>query len=96
MKGKHCLNSLIAHIDKIISGQSIPSSEYANCDEEYQELLGLAQLLAKAEYTSEKQNGKPLSEISKRGELADDDLDMVAGGLNANGLFEEKDKRNGK
>ncbi len=67
-------------VDKIVSGRRLKPSEYEQHDKEDQELLSLAQVLA--EGVSAVQND----------ELADDELDMVAGGVNPNALPNKKDK----
>lgn len=76
MKEKH-LESFLAAVDKIVSGERLRPSEYKDWDEEDKELLFLA---------------KTLAEIppNRNDELADDDLDMVAGGVNPNGIFDKK------
>ena len=79
MKEKH-LESFLAAVDKILSGEPVNSSEYKDWDEESKELLFLAKTLAE-------------SPPNINDELADDDLDMVAGGVNPNGIFERKDKK---
>ncbi|WP_347489119.1 hypothetical protein ABDB91_18150 [Desulfoscipio sp. XC116] len=96
MCDKHSLESFIADIDKIVSGESGSSSEYEGCDEEYKELLFLAQMLAKADYTPENRERinrikKMLSAIPENGEIEDDELDMVAGGVNLNDILDKKD-----
>ena len=90
---EHELESFVSDIDKIISGESIVPSD----DKEYKELLRLAHLLAKTEFNPPSPNlKKKIWEIiGKKGELEDDDLDMVAGGLNANAILDEKNKKNG-
>ncbi len=93
MNEKHDLDSFVSDIDKTISGESIVSSD----DKEYKELLRLAHLLVKADFNPPSPNlKKKIWEIiCKKDELEDDDLDMVAGGLNANAILDEKNKRNG-
>lgn len=90
-----CLDVFLADIEKIISGESISSTEYGPYDAEHQELLFLAQLLTKADYTPETGVGKKRlwSNIYKKGELEDDDLDLVAGGVNLDELFDEINKK---
>lgn len=92
MNEKHDLDSFVLDIDKIISGESIVSD-----DKEYKELLRLAHLLVKADFNPPSPNlKKKIWEIiTKKGELEDDDLDMVAGGLNLSHIIDEKDKKNG-
>ncbi|MFZ7101731.1 MAG: hypothetical protein ACOWWO_03605 [Peptococcaceae bacterium] len=89
MNEKNCLQEFLADIDKIISGEPVSAAEGEQDNLEYQELLSLAKLLVKADYTPGKNQEQSC-------ELADDDLDMVAGGLNLNGLLTEKDKKYGK
>ncbi len=79
MKEKH-LASFLAAVDKIVSGERLRPSEYKAWDEEAKELLFLAQALAE-------------SPPNIDNELADDDLDRVAGGVNPNGICEKKDKK---
>lgn len=84
MNEKYNLEVFNLDIDRIASGESIVLSEYQDCDAEYKELLQIAQLLAQADYSRESQRGadKLLTRLMKKGELGDDDLDLVAGGLN--------------
>lgn len=93
MHEKHDLESFVSDIDKVISGESMVSSD----DKEYKELLRLAHLLAKTEFNPSSPNMKKKiwETMSKTGELEDDDLDMVAGGLNLTHITDEKDKKNG-
>lgn len=96
MSDKYSLKSFITDIDKIVFGElNIPSE----CDdEEYKELLFLAQVLAKADYTLESQDRiKKIKEISTRenDEMEDDELDMVAGGVDLNALLGERGKKDG-
>lgn len=79
MMEKH-LASFMAAVDKIAAGERVRPSEYKDWDEEAKELLFLAQVLAE-------------SPPNINDELADDDLDMVAGGVNPNGIFKKKDKK---
>lgn len=92
MNEKHDLDSFVSDIDKIVSGESIVSE-----DKEYDQLLKLAQFLAKADFypPSSEMMKKAWENIRKKGELEDDDLDMVAGGLNLNHIIDEQDKKNG-
>jgi hypothetical protein len=92
MNEKQDLDSFVSDIDKIISGESIVLE-----DKEYDELLKLAQFLAKADFhpPSPSMKKKIWEIMSKKGELEDDDLDMVAGGLNLNHIIDEKDKKKG-
>lgn len=92
MNEKICLTSFVADIDKIISGQPITPAAYKDCHEEYRELLALAELLAAADYTAECQGAK--SKVAKivhsSDELEDEQLDMVAGGVNPDAIFDEQ------
>lgn len=98
MNAKHSLESFISDIDKILSGESIIPCECDDLDEEYRELLLLAQLLVKADYTItnkdrvEKVVKRIISNASKDGELLDDELDLVAGGVNLSEMLDEKNK----
>lgn len=95
MNEKHDLDSFVLDIDKAISGESIVSSD----NKEYKELLRLAHLLVKVDFNPNPpfpdMKKKTWEIIAKKGELEDDDLDMVAGGLNLNPSIDEKDKKNG-
>lgn len=84
MNNKYSLEAFNLDIDRIASGESSVLSEYEDCDAEYKELLQTAQLLAQADYSKESQMGadKLLARLMKKGELEDDELDLVAGGLN--------------
>ncbi|KUG02626.1 hypothetical protein ASZ90_019994 [hydrocarbon metagenome] len=95
MTEKNRLESFIVDIDKIISGELVTAGEHTSGDEEYQELLSLAQLLTQANNATENPGLKERiwSNIQKNGELEDNDLDMVAGGLNLNAVLEEKNKK---
>lgn len=100
MNKKHSLDSFISDIDKIVLyGGSITQSDGEGCDEEYKELLSLAQLLAKVDYTTKSQGwmekvmAKIISNAREDNELEDDELDMVAGGLNLNEMLDEKKKK---
>jgi len=95
MSDKHYLESFISDIDKIVSGESIISSECDDSDEEYKELLFLAQVLAKADYAPESQGWtekmkKMIANTRENGEMEDDELDMVAGGVNINDILGKK------
>jgi hypothetical protein len=74
------LKSFLASVDKIVSGQPLKPSEYEQYDKDDQELLCLAQLLADGSWA--RQND----------ELADDELDLVAGGANSNTIFTKDNK----
>ncbi|MTI81350.1 MAG: hypothetical protein FH758_10800 [Firmicutes bacterium] len=95
MTEKSCLESFVSDIDKIITGEPITSAAYEHCEEEYQELLALAQLLAKADYTTESKSAsdKVAAKINSSSELEDDELDLVAGGVNLNSMEDEKGKK---
>ncbi|MDD4238890.1 MAG: hypothetical protein PHT62_10125 [Desulfotomaculaceae bacterium] len=97
MNKKHFLDSFISDIDKIVlHGGKITQSECGNCDEEYKEALSLAQLLVKVDYTTKSQGrmekimAEMISNARKNDELEDSELDMVAGGLNLNGILDDK------
>lgn len=79
MKDKQ-LASFMAAVDKIVAGERVSPSAYQDWDEEAKELLFLAKVLA--------ESCPPVNE-----QLSDDDLDMVAGGVNPYELFEKKDKK---
>lgn len=87
-----------ADIDKILSGELVISPEDRHSDEEYKELLILAQLLAKADFFSEIEGRKEKiwASIQKSDELDDEELDMVAGGLNFNEQFDDQDNKKNK
>ncbi|MGI6647517.1 MAG: hypothetical protein ACOX5W_00230 [Bacillota bacterium] len=89
------LEAFISDLDKIIFGEPIDPSEYEQYDTEHKELLYLAQLLAQADYTPETRGARERlwSKMHKNGELEDDDLDLVAGGVNLHELFEKIIKR---
>lgn len=91
---KNGLEAFMAYIDKIISGELIVPSKYDPSDEESKELLSLAQLLAKVDYSTETRGGmeRIWAKIHKKGELEDDELDMVAGGVNLNAILGQEDK----
>lgn len=91
-----CLESFLADIDKIISGETTIPSAYEHCAEEYNELIALAQLLTKADYATEDGRQRVWQNINKNrtGEIDDEDLDMVAGGVNLQ-ILDEKNKKNG-
>lgn len=84
MHDNYNLEAFILDIDRIASGELIVQTEYEQCDAEYKELLQVAHLLAQVDYSRESQRGaeKLLARIRKKGELEDDDLDLVAGGTN--------------
>lgn len=91
---KHGLEAFISDIDKIISGESIIPSACKQGEEEYKELLGLAEILSKADYTNQNTMEKIWANICRKDELPDDELDMVAGGVNPNAMLDGKDKKN--
>lgn len=99
MRGKTSLKLFISDIEKIISGDINISSEYQHCDKEYKEVLFLAQLLAKADYTQKSQDQmektmrKLINNIHSIDELEDDELDMVAAGVNLKEILLEAKKR---
>jgi replicative DNA helicase len=97
MSEKHSLASFISDLDKIVSRESIIPSEREDCAQEEKELLFLAQILVKADYATESSGRikKMISHIRENGELEDDDLDLVAGGLNLNASDIEKGKKDG-
>lgn len=97
MNKKHSLKSFISDIDKIaLYGEAIIPAECEDCDKEYRELLLLAQLLAKADYTTKSQGrmenmmAKIISNAREDDQLENDELDMVAGGLNLNEALDKK------
>lgn len=100
MNKKHSLKSFISDIDKIaLHGETINPAECEDYDKEHKELLLLAQLLAKADYTT-KSPGRMEDMLAKiiwnaRDDdlLEDDELDMVAGGVKINGMLDEKNKK---
>ncbi|MTI83400.1 MAG: hypothetical protein FH756_05715 [Firmicutes bacterium] len=96
MSEKHSLESFISDIEKIVSGDTINPPDYEHCDEEYKDLLSIAQMLTNADYSTKSQRllEKIISRDMENGEV-DDDLDMVAGGLNLNDMSGEKGKKNG-
>lgn len=97
MMGKNRIESFIANIDKILSGDLVIPAEYMCSDEEEKQLLFLAQLLARADYAGPKHSSMEelWSSIQRGGQLEDDELDMVAGGLNENAILDEKNKKDG-
>ncbi|NLB51706.1 MAG: hypothetical protein GX808_02055 [Syntrophomonadaceae bacterium] len=96
MLEKLCLESFVADIDKIISGELTVASQCEQYGEEYHELIHLAQLLTKTDYATEEGRQRVWNKILKKqtGEIEDEDLDMVAGGLNLQ-VLDEKNKKNG-
>lgn len=74
------LKSFLAAVDKIVSGQPVKPSEYEQFDKDDKELLFLAQMLADESSTIQKD------------ELEDDELDMVAGGVNRNVISDQNNK----
>ncbi|GAB6181629.1 hypothetical protein JCM14036_29480 [Desulfotomaculum defluvii] len=97
MNDKNSLESFISDIDKIVFGESNVLFECEHGDVEYKELLFLAQVLVKADYSQESQGlvKKVISKMQKNGEMEDDELDMVAGGININIISDEKGKKAG-
>jgi len=95
MNERYSPDSFIADIDKIISGESIIMSECEDGNEEDKELLLLAQILAQADYAPESQSRseKMFANIRENGEMQDDDLDMVAGGINMNDILGARGKK---
>lgn len=99
MRGKNSLKLFISDIEKVISGEISISSEYQHCDEEYKELLFLAQLLAKVDYPLKSEDlmeatiKKVTDNIHDLDELKDDELDRVAAGVNLNEILLEDKKR---
>lgn len=96
MMEKHCLEMFIADIDKIVSGESVISSACAHGGKEYRELLGLAERLARADYTGRSRMEKIWADLCKIDELQDDELDMVAGGVSPDAVRGETDKKNNR
>ncbi|HBW37650.1 hypothetical protein [Desulfosporosinus sp. BICA1-9] len=99
MREKNSLKLFISDIEKIISGEITISSEYQHWDEEYKELLFLAQLLAKADYNQKSQDQmetmlkKVIYNIHDVDELDDDELDLVAAGVDLNIIALENKKK---
>ncbi|SHH18265.1 hypothetical protein SAMN02746098_00382 [Desulfosporosinus lacus DSM 15449] len=99
MIGKNSLELFNLDIEKIISGEIIVSSECQDGDEEYKELLLLAQLLAKADYAQKGQDRakkileKAVPSSHVYDELEDDELDMVAAGVNLDLMSVEYEKK---
>jgi hypothetical protein len=92
MNKKRSLASLISDIDKIVLyGKTLIFNEGEDCDKEDKEILLLAQLLAKADYSIKSPNftEKIFSNARRDDELIDDELDMVAGGLNTNEILDD-------
>lgn len=96
MMEKHCRGSFFEDIDKILAGELDIPAEYKGSSEEDQELLYLAQVLARVEYAAPNSNGmeRLRSQLNNNGRLEDDELDMVAGGLQLDAL-DERNKKNG-
>jgi hypothetical protein len=92
---EHDLNAFMLDIDKIFAGEPVVVSAGAGQDQEYQELLMLAQLLAAADFSSEdpEREERIWSKLHQDGRLADDELDLVAGGLNLDALLAEEEKK---
>lgn len=97
MNEKECLGKFMADIDRIITGEQITLAEYEHYDAEHKELLSLARLLVRVDYAKENRGAKERiwSKLYNSTELADIDLDMVAGGVNLNGVEERLNKKNG-
>lgn len=91
-----CLELFLADIDRIVSGEATIPSTDEHCGEEYNELIALAQLLTKADYATEDGRQRIWQNINKNqaGEIDDEDLDMVAGGVNLQ-ILDEINKKNG-
>jgi hypothetical protein len=89
---EHDPNAFMLDIDKILAGEPVVVSEQ---DQEYQELLALAQLLAAADFSSEdpEQEERIWSKLHQDGGLADDELDLVAGGLSLDALLDNEEKK---
>lgn len=97
MNDKNSLESFVSDIDKIVFGELSVQFERDDCDDEYKELLFLAQMLVQADYSQESQGlvKKVISKVQKNDEMADDELDMVAGGVNMNKMTDEEGKKGG-
>ncbi len=95
MVEKDKMESFTLDIDQIISGKLVISSDSEHHDEAYKELLLLAQLLTKADFSAEppERLKKLWADCIKEAELADDELDMVAGGVNPNAVPDHKDEK---
>ncbi|HHV71392.1 MAG TPA: hypothetical protein GXX38_02120 [Clostridia bacterium] len=95
MSEKDWMELFDKELDKIIAGEPIIPSEYDSFNEKCKELLVLARLLAKVDYTTENRAGmgRIWSRIRLNEELEDDALDLVAGGLNLNEVIDEKEKK---
>lgn len=95
MNNKHSLQSFLSDIDRILDGELIAPFEGADCSHEYKELLFIAQMLAQADYTpgNQDQAKKMIADIKAQGELEDDELDLVAGGVNMNNMVDKKGKK---
>jgi hypothetical protein len=89
---EHDPNAFMLDIDKILAGEPVVVSEQ---DQEYQELLMLAQLLAAADFSraDPEREERIWSKLHQDGRLADDELDLVAGGLNLDALLAEEEKK---
>lgn len=96
MLEKQCLDILMVNIDKIIIDEPTIPFDCEHCSEEYNELILLAQFLKKADYATESGRHRVWQNIQKNkdGEIEDEDLDMVAGGVNLQ-MLDEKNKKNG-
>ncbi|WP_031515862.1 hypothetical protein [Desulfofalx alkaliphila] len=83
---KRYLESFNEDIDKILSGDLVIPPDYRHCNDEYKELLFLAQLLARADFSIEMEGRKEKiwSRVREIDELSDEDLDLVVGGLKIN------------
>ncbi len=89
------MKSFVSDIDQIISGKMVISPDSGHQDESYKELLLLAQLLAKADFTADppERLKKLWADCIKEAELEDDELDMVAGGVNPDALPDNKGEK---
>lgn len=92
---EHDIESFLLDIDKVISGKLDISSASDYKDREYQELLMVAQMLTKADFSAEspEREKRIWSNLQQDGQLEDDELDMVAGGLNLNAMLDEHEKK---
>lgn len=89
------IKTFVLEIDQIVSGELDISSAGDGHDQEYQELLMLAQVLAGADFAAEspEREKRIWERLHKSGQLQDDELDRVAGGLNINALLDEHKKK---
>ncbi len=100
MDNKRFMETFISDIEKIVTREPVIPSEHDDCDKEYNELLFLAHILAKADYTPDSRDrtekiNKMTTNTRNCGEMEDDELDMVAGGVNLNEQTNEKGKKDG-